>query len=369
MTSVVGWGHTICISDSGEVYTFGRNDVGQLGLGHHKQVSIPTLVPTLSKIRSVSCGYRFIVCADEKGIVWSFGDNVYGQLGTENTESYNIPQKILDIPPIQSVACGGYHSLFIDNNNNLWSVGRNDFGQLAIGTKNSKANHKIKQTSFTNILKICAGYCFSLFQNEKDEIYSCGDNSRGELGWGIWETEKYQISQIFNQPPGIIQFCCGLYHSLFLDDEGKVFGVGINASGSLGVGDNANRSELVQIQNILPMQKILCAGYSSYSIDFDGNVWSFGLNTSGQLGLGDKENRNVPTKIPTISDIVEMSSGSFGYHFLAKNSQSGIFVGGDNQFGQLGNNKTELSIPEIMKAEYFPIWGTSLKSRGKSARK
>ena len=371
MACCVGWHHTICLSDSGEVHSFGKNNLGQLGLGHNDEVAHPTLIPTLFKIRSVSCGYNFTVCIDEDGSVWSFGDNTCGELGTGNRQVYNTPKKIMDIPPIQTITCGGYHTLFIDNNDNLWSVGRNDFGQLALGTENKNYQLKPQQTSFSNILKVSAGFCHSMFQNEKREIYSCGNNSNRELGWEISKAnEKYQIHQIFNQPPNIVQFCCGFNHSLFLDSEGKLFGVGTNASGCLGTGNFHSIWELIQIQNIPPIQTISCSGYSSYLIDLEGNVWSFGLNASGQLGLGVTEKRNSPTKIPTISEIVEISSGSCGYHFLAKNSQNEIFVVGNNQYGQLGNDKeSSFSIPEKMNTEHFAIWGNSLKSRAKSARK
>ena len=372
MACCVGWHYTICLSDSGEVHSFGKNDLGQLGLGHNDKVLHPTLVPTLFKIRSVSCGFHFTVCIDEEGSVWSFGDNDCGELGTGNRQVYNTPQKIMDIPPIQTITCGGYHTLFIDKNKNLWSVGRNDCGQLALGTKGENYQLNPQQTSFSNILKISAGFRHSMFQTEKEEIYSCGDNSHGELGWEISETKKkYTPHQISNQPPNIVQFCCGFHHSLFLDDEGNVFGVGMNAFyGCLGIDSWGNFIKMDKIQNIPPIQTILCSGYSSYLIDLEGNVWSFGLNANGQLGLNDKENRNSPTKIPTISEIVEISSGSCGYHFLAKNSQNEIFVVGDNQYGQLGNDtEISLSVPEIMKAEYFTIWGNSLKSRAKSARK
>ena len=366
----VGWHHTICLSDSGKVYSFGKNDLGQLGLGHYDSVLHPTHLSTLSKIRAISCGYHFTVCIDEEGIAWSFGENGCGQLGTGNIGTCNNPKQISDIPPIQSITCGGYHTLFIDYNENLWSAGRNDCGQLALGTGITQG--KPKQTSFTDIVNMSAGFRHSMFQNKKGEIYSCGDNSHGELGWEISEpTDQHQICKIFNQPPNIVQFCCGFHHSLFLDEEGNVFGVGMNAFGCVGIGDSdISRKGLIQIQNIPHIQKLFCSGYSSYLIDFDGNVWSFGLNSSGQLGHFDEENRNIPTKIPSISEIVEISSGSCGYHFLAKNSQNEIFVVGNNQYGQLGNDtKTSLSIPEMMKAEYFTIWGNSLKSRAKSARK
>ncbi len=37
---------------------------------------------------------------------------------------------------------------------------------------------------------------------------------------------------------------------------------------------------------------------------------SFGANTDGQLGLGDDIARNVPTLIPNLNDVKEISSGN-----------------------------------------------------------
>ena len=40
---------------------FWRNEEGALGLGHNKDVSVPTPIPNLPKINMISCGH-FIVC-------------------------------------------------------------------------------------------------------------------------------------------------------------------------------------------------------------------------------------------------------------------------------------------------------------------
>ena len=113
MTCACGFYHTITLSDDGTVYSFGRNKGGQLGLGCHKNVSIPTPIPNLSKINQVSCGDFFTVCVDQEGFIWSFGENNAGQLGTGNTTDFNVPQKIQDIPPVLSVSCGSEHTLLI----------------------------------------------------------------------------------------------------------------------------------------------------------------------------------------------------------------------------------------------------------------
>ena len=99
MACSCGFHHTITLSDDGTIHSFGRNYAGQLGLGHNKDVSLPTPIPNLPKINLISCGMYFTVCVDDEGFIWSFGANNYGQLGTGNTTKFNVPQKLQDIPP------------------------------------------------------------------------------------------------------------------------------------------------------------------------------------------------------------------------------------------------------------------------------
>ena len=65
-----GFRHTITLSDDGTAHSFGRNCEGELGLGHNKQVSLPTPIPNLPKINMVSCGSKFTVCVDYEAFIW-----------------------------------------------------------------------------------------------------------------------------------------------------------------------------------------------------------------------------------------------------------------------------------------------------------
>ena len=368
MTASNGSFHTLTLSNDGTIHSFGRNEKGQLGLGHNNDVSLPTPIPNLPQINRISCGSNFTVCLDCEGFIWSFGENNSGQLGTGNTTNFNVPQKIEDIPPVLSVSCGYKHTLIITNNSNLWSCGLNYYGQLCLGNKESQS--KPRQTSFSNISKISAGYSHSLFQNDKGEIFACGENQRGECGLGHFESPIITPILIFNAPPNIVQFICGYAHSLFLDSEGNVFSVGNNFSGSLGLGHNTNQSVLSKIVNTPPIKIISCVYESCYLIDFEGNLWSFGYNGNGQLAHGYKTSINAPRVINTLKDIQQISYGSCGHHFIAKNSQNQIFVTGFNAYGQLGTGDTQsVSIPKKMDSQYSTIWRDVPQSRAKSARK
>ena len=99
---------------------------------------------------------------------------------------------------------------------------------------------------------------------------------------------------------------------------------------------------------------------SYYLIDFEGNLWTFGYNDCGQLGHGDTPNINAPKIIPTLKDIQQISHGSRGHHFFAKNSQNQIFATGNNNYGQLGTGDTQsISIPKEINSQYFTIWGSN----------
>ena len=363
--------HTITLSTDGTVRSFGRNDEGALGLGHNNNVSLPTPIPNLPQISVIACGSFFTVCVDHEGFIWSFGENNSGQLGTGNTTKFNVPQKINNIPPVVSVACGFNHTLIITNDSNLWSCGRNDYGQLCNADRDVEYHSTLQKTSFSDISKISAGGNHSLFQNDKGEIFACGDNEDGQCGLGHSNNPQITPSLIPNLPLNIVQFVCGSYHSLFLDSEGNVFSVGFNVNGSLGLGHNThNQNFLNKIPDIPPIKTISCMLGSCYLIDFEGNLWSFGYNDEGQLGLDNKiESQFIPTQISTLKDIQQISYGC-GRQFFAKNSQNQIFVTGNNDYGQLGTGDTQsFSIPTKINAQYCNIWRDEFHTRAKSARK
>ena len=141
-----------------------------------------------------------------------------------------------------------------------------------------------------------------------------------------------------------------------------MFSVGFNGHGNLGLGHNKKQNTLNRIFKIPPIQSISTIRYSCYLLDFLGNVWSFGYNGHGVLGHGDTTSRNLPKKIESLKNILQLSYGSCGQHFLARDSQNNIFATGNNNCGQLGMgmNTQFYSIPSEIKYIQFiysQIWG------------
>ena len=127
--------HTVLIDMDNNIWSFGHNFYGQLGLGYdgdNTNRNIPTKINGI-KAKYVSCGFRYTVLIDMDNNVWSFGENYSGQLGLGDINPRNEPTKINNIKA-KSVSCGENHTVLIDMNNNVLSFGGNIIvGRLGLG--------------------------------------------------------------------------------------------------------------------------------------------------------------------------------------------------------------------------------------------
>ena len=80
-----GWAHTAALTSSGVVLCWGLGESGQLGLGEEEQNEhgTPQPVKALSDhtITAVACGFGHTLARSDSGIVWSWGKGEHGQLG------------------------------------------------------------------------------------------------------------------------------------------------------------------------------------------------------------------------------------------------------------------------------------------------
>ena len=93
-----GVSHTLCLTESGDLFAFGENNHGQLGLGDAAlgNVLTPRRVDFLKglPIRSISCGSHHSVAVSWSGAVYAWGKNSYGQLGLGTSENSSLPKEV-----------------------------------------------------------------------------------------------------------------------------------------------------------------------------------------------------------------------------------------------------------------------------------
>jgi alpha-tubulin suppressor-like RCC1 family protein len=194
-TVACGRSHTVVVLNNGQVYSFGLNNLGQLGhltaLNLTAGTSTPTLIPNISNATAVSCGNDFTLILLTNGQVISFGSNQYGQLGRSTnigtTLSNYLPTIIPDISNVISISCGASHSTLLLNNGVVLTFGLNDRGQIGhranAGTTLPNGTPAIIN-DISNATAIASGssHTLILLSNGRSRVF--GYNNYGQLGNG-----------------------------------------------------------------------------------------------------------------------------------------------------------------------------------------
>ncbi|MDZ7815309.1 MAG: hypothetical protein U5N86_04660 [Planctomycetota bacterium] len=88
-----GSDHSLVLCSDGSVYAWGDNNSGQLGLGDELDRDFPTLVSTLSDkdVISLAGGFAHSLALCSDGSVYTWGKNDDGQLGLGDDVDRDIP--------------------------------------------------------------------------------------------------------------------------------------------------------------------------------------------------------------------------------------------------------------------------------------
>ena len=337
MQTVNGNGYSLALSADGTVYTWGRNEYGQLGNGVTATNSpVPVAVKTAGTpmegktIVQISAKVWYALALASDGTVYSWGFNSWGQLGsgtsgTANNASAPVAVKTAGTPmegkTIVQVAAGATHSLALATDGTIYAWGKNEYGQLGDdSTTNSPVPVAVK---------------------------TAGTPMDGKT---------------------IIQIHAGYEHSLALASDGTVYAWGRNNSGQLGKNDATDAHIPAAVQTLgTPMAgkvivQLVAGNSQSMALASDGTVYTWGWNQYGQLGNGTTTNSRIPVAVVTTGTplagkiISQIAAGNA--HALAMTDDGTVYTWGWNQYGQLGNNSTiNSSLPVIVKTTGTPLAG------------
>ena len=111
-----------------------------------------------STIAAMAAGaeHAVICCADKT--IWSTGSNLFGQLGTDAHGTNQIIFTPLDVRlPIVSVSCGKAHTIVATLYGEMYSCGNNTAGQLGLGDYESRPVLTRSGLSDSSVISVVAG--------------------------------------------------------------------------------------------------------------------------------------------------------------------------------------------------------------------
>ncbi|KAK9811056.1 hypothetical protein WJX73_009758 [Symbiochloris irregularis] len=138
--------HSLALTRQGEVLSWGINDYGQLGNGTTTYVTTPERVMGLEDvvIADIAAGGWHSLALSDTGEVWTWGRGEYGRLGIgdrhgESKLKATRVQGRLAGQRVVQATCGGSHTAVLTEHGRIYTWGRASFGRLGVGNTSRDA--------------------------------------------------------------------------------------------------------------------------------------------------------------------------------------------------------------------------------------
>lgn len=287
-----GKSFTVLLSTTGAVYAAGSNRFGQLGLP--STYAKDSIFSTFTAVTAVADKtITDIATADfttyvltEDGEVYSFGDNNYGELGIGSDEKHpnnSQANKVVFDKKVVKISAGGSNAMALTEDGKAYIWGSNNNNQL--GQPGSSALAPIEVAGYsdfngnpsevTAVDIFCAGVNNFVLSSE-GAIYAFGINSDGNCGI------NNEGSKVTN--PTKIDF----FKPLNLEEMKK--------NGESQVVLSANPVDLTTPENVTIKEFLGGCASRIFIKDSNDVTWSFGNNSSSQLCSGNTAKSFVPVK-------------------------------------------------------------------------
>lgn len=327
-------------------------------------------------------GDEHVLGLDDEGNVWGWGVNSNRQVTGTSTGAVWAPQKVTSVTgllPVDEsviqVAAGDVSSYALTSRGRVISWGTDSSYSLGRNTTAASPNFVLRASGeqLTGIVKISAGHSHVLALDEDGYVWGWGLNTWAQLGLNNNSNQRYAVRNPSPDLVNVTDISAGYYHSVALVG-GKVWVWGGNA-GYLGVGNKgtSNRTPVptpvVTDSGMTGEITAIAAGINTswshtLAVDEFGQVWSWGYVSSGNLGRDGTvgvPNLVVDTDNVPITGIKDVTAGYYTGYALSEDGTA--YAWGQNSYGQLGIGTTK-AVNRATKIKNFDLEGdlTDIKS-------
>lgn len=325
---------SIALKSDGTLYGWGIGGVTGDGTNTDRNVPVRVVGPGgvgfLSDIVAISMGggNEHVLALKSDGTLYSWGVNNLGQLGDNTIIAKNAPIQVHGpgdvgyLADVVAIAGGGEFSLAIKSDSTVWSWGWNNRGQLGDGTFVDKLTPVqifgvAGVGNLMDIVGIIGGGQQSLALKSDGSLVAWGANEKGQLG-NDTIIDSYTPVQVLGVGgigflSNIISIKTGNSFSTAIKSDGTVYNWGRNEQGTLGNGTNIESHIPVQVLGVGGvgyLSGIILIGGTNEAVlalKSDGTIYGWGGNNLGQLGDGTTSDRNTPVSTISYSDTLNAS--------------------------------------------------------------
>jgi alpha-tubulin suppressor-like RCC1 family protein len=241
-----GTNHSFAVTRTGAVYAWGNNRDGQVGVGHLSDViKKPEKLNINAKIISAAGGDRHSLALSESRTLYSWGNAEYGQLATGKLEVSSSPKSVTGGTAFESIVAGANFTV-ANRGDGIFTCGRNNNGQLG---NNSQENLLRLENE---VIRVKSAYAYNIdvlkgisswARSDAQKLYSTGITPLGML-WGfksnitraefaallisVYEVRRGEIKDYGDNPFG--------------DTAGTPYSVEITKANKLGIINGKNAS-------------------------------------------------------------------------------------------------------------------------------
>ncbi len=297
-----GTAHTLILKNDGTVWATGDNSAGELGTGNTAATSTPVQVKVnassfLTGIVTIAADNNESFAVDSKGNVWAWGLNTNGQLGIGTTSNAVYASQVGSLTNIVAVASSQNHTLAVRADGSVWGWGANSNGQVGNGSASTWVTTPVKvqapsgQSGFlSGIVAVAAGASHSLALDQNGNVWAWGNNAAGQLG-NATQTSRLLPVQVQNSGTAltnVVAIAAGTSNSYAQRSDTTVWAWGNNTMGELGNGTVSATAVTANLSAaaVNGLSGTMVAVSNQSTLDSSGTLWTWGDNNTAKLGIG-----------------------------------------------------------------------------------
>lgn len=327
-----GGANTCAVLAKGGVYCWGKNNAGQLATGGNADSAVPLLVAGVPLSKRVFVGkngdFEHLCAIAKNDDVYCWGTDDSGQLGIGKKQLGALPPQKVDLSPVSQMALGYKFTLAIKGES-LFAWGDNLSQQLAYQGADSPSPSSSAQVSADSV----AAGAYHGCRISGDDLSCWGRNTEGQVGAANNSSPLYPTSVKIDGGKAV-EVACGDGFTCARQDSGAIKCWGVNTSGQLaqtGVSSTNQPTKTVDLAG--GSASLVAAGAEHAAAIVNGDVWLWGRNSAGQVANNGSQMVPVPKKIDLPAKAEKLALG--GAHTCALAGKE-IYCWGSNSDGQIG---------------------------------